>query len=199
MKEERESLIFYRSFYEAIKELNFEQQWEIYNSIFQYWLDFIEPKLKWISKTIFTLIRPQLDANIRKYHNWNKPKDKQNESKTQAKNKQNESKTQGNVNVNENVNKNVNKNNYKGGVDLQSIKIEITKFIEHWNNLYKEKRQVTPRLLEAYKKVRKDYTKEQFVLAYTWYNKKKEWVEDKTKHLEPLTFLIQSNWFIKYL
>ncbi len=100
----RDSLIFYRSFYEAVRELPKEQQWEIYNAIFSYWLDFKEEELSWISKSIFTLIKPQLDANIRKYKNWKKDKKW---SKTEAKVKQKWSKAQGNVNVNVNVNDNV--------------------------------------------------------------------------------------------
>jgi hypothetical protein len=36
MVEKRESLIFYRSFYEAIKELPLEQQGKIYNAIFTF-------------------------------------------------------------------------------------------------------------------------------------------------------------------
>lgn len=110
MKNTRDSMIFYRSFYEAIKELSNEQQGQLYNSIFTYSLDFIEPELTGICKTIWTLIKPQLDANIKKYKNGKKPKAKQNTSKTQAKAKQDESKTQANVNVNVNENDNQNEN-----------------------------------------------------------------------------------------
>ena len=117
----RDSLIFYRSFYEAIKELPKENQWEIYNSIFSFGLDFKEEKLTWISKTIFTLIKPQLEANIKKYKNWKK-------SKTEAKQKQNRSKTQGNVNVNVNVKDNV-KENVKDNVK-DNVKIKYWTHVE---------------------------------------------------------------------
>ena len=102
----RDSMVFYRSFFEAIKDLNFEQQGIIFNAIFDYGLNFNEPNLEGICKTIWTLIKPQLDANIKKFHNGKQPKEKQNISKSEAKQKQNISKTQANVNVN--VNDNVN-------------------------------------------------------------------------------------------
>jgi hypothetical protein len=116
MEEKRDSMVFYRSFYEAIKELSKEQQGEIYNAIFSYGLDFDEPELKGISKTVWTLIKPQIDANIRRYNNGNKPKNKQNISKTEAKPKQEASKTQANDNVNDNVN--VNKQIYRAFAHL---------------------------------------------------------------------------------
>ena len=97
----RDSYIFYRSFYEAIKELPNENQLEIYNAIAEYSLNFKEVELSGLSKTIFTLIKPQLEANNKKYLNGSKPKQKQKISKTEAKNKQKISKTEGNVNVNE--------------------------------------------------------------------------------------------------
>jgi hypothetical protein len=97
----RDSYIFYRSFYEAIKELPKENQLEIYNAIAEYSLNFKEVELSGLSKTIFTLIKPQLEANNKKYLNGSKPKQKQKISKTEAKNKQKISKTEGNVNVNE--------------------------------------------------------------------------------------------------
>jgi len=105
MEDKRESLIFYRSFFEAIKELPSDQQWEVYNAMFEYALNFKEIDLTWIPKVVFTLIKPQLEANRKKYLNGKKAKRKQNGSKTEAKQQQAESKTEGNVN--DNVNKNV--------------------------------------------------------------------------------------------
>ena len=104
----RDSIVFYRSFYEAIKELPKETQAEVYTAIFEYSLDFNLLELNGLSKTIFTLIKPQLDANIKKYKNGLTPKNKQNISKSEAKNKQNRSKIEANDNDNDNVNDNVN-------------------------------------------------------------------------------------------
>lgn len=106
----RDSTIIYRSFYEAIIELPKDNQAEVWNAIFKYSLDFEEMELKGISKTIFTLIKPQLDANIERYHNGNKPKQKPLISKIEAKYKQNGSKVEANANENLNVNDNVNDN-----------------------------------------------------------------------------------------
>lgn len=87
-----------------------EEQGQIYNAIFEYALDFKEQNLKGICKTVFTLIKPQLDANIKRYNNGTIPKVKQDKSKTKAKRKQTTSKTEANVNVNDNDNDNVNNN-----------------------------------------------------------------------------------------
>lgn len=103
----RDSFIFYRSFYEAISELPKENQADSYNAIMRYALDQEEIELTGISKAIFSLVKPQLDANYKKYENG-----KQKKSKTEAKTKQTKSKKVTNVNdnVNENVNVNVNDN-----------------------------------------------------------------------------------------
>jgi len=100
----RDSCIFYRSFFEAIKELPKENQADVYNAIFEHSLNFNEIDLVGINKTIMTLIKPQLDANIKRFENGKKPKQKQNESKTEANN---------NVNVNNNLNANENANEVK--------------------------------------------------------------------------------------
>jgi len=103
-------MIIYRSFYEAIKGLPKEDQAEVWNAVYSYALDFVEVELEGMAKVVFTLIKPQLDANIAKYKNG--LKEKQKKSKTEAKDKQIISKPEGNVN--DNVNDNENKN------DIQS-------------------------------------------------------------------------------
>lgn len=104
----RDSTIFYRSFYEALKELPAQNQSEIYTAIFEYSLNFNEVELQGISKTVFTLIKPQIDANIKRYKSGITPKEKQQISETEAKPKRNTSKVEANANVN--VNHNVNEN-----------------------------------------------------------------------------------------
>lgn len=102
----RDSFIFYRSFYEAIKEIPEDAQLQVYKAISIYALEQEEIKLTGISKAIFSLVKPQLDANYKKYENG-----KQSKSKTKAKDKQDKSKVGTNVNDNENVNVNDNVNN----------------------------------------------------------------------------------------
>lgn len=101
----RDSFIFYRSFYEAIKEVSEEQQLQVYRAISIYALEQEEIELEGVAKAIFSLVKPQLDANYKKYENG-----KQSKSKTKAKEKQTQSKIETNVNVNVNENDNVNAN-----------------------------------------------------------------------------------------
>lgn len=113
----RESFIFYKSFYESIKELDPLDQVQIYDAIFKYQFEAEEIELKGICKSIFTLIIPQLEANNKRYLNGLKggaPKGNQNATKKQPKNNLELTKKQpnenDNVNVNENDNVNVNVN-----------------------------------------------------------------------------------------
>jgi len=117
----RDSSIFYRSFYEAIKELPKNNQAEVYTAIFEYALNFNEVELNGLSKTIFTLIKPQIDANNKRFINGKEPKSKRNRSETEAKPKQDISETEAkpkqdiseteaNNNNNNNENVNVNEN-----------------------------------------------------------------------------------------
>jgi hypothetical protein len=141
--EKRESMVFYRSFYESLKDLSPIIRAEVYDGIFAYGLEFIEPVFSDpISKAMFTLIKPQLDANLRRYENGKKPKG--NQSKTEANQEQKVSKEQANVNVNDNVNENdnVNLNDNKKEPLKKVTKREILeviypfnseKFIKTWN------------------------------------------------------------------
>jgi len=105
----RDSVIFYRSFYEAIKELPLDVQSLVYNAIFEYSLDFNEAVLTGLPKTIFTLIKPQLDANNKRFENGSKGgRKKQKETKSESKHNQSETKDKANNNVNNNNNNNNN-------------------------------------------------------------------------------------------
>ena len=65
----RDSIVFYRSFYEAIKEIPIEEQGIVYNAIYGYALDGVMPELTGIAKAIFLLVKPQIDANNERYEN----------------------------------------------------------------------------------------------------------------------------------
>ena len=109
----RESFIFYKSFYESIKELDPIDQAQIYNAIFKYQFEGEEIELKGVCKSIFTLIIPQLEANNKRYLNGLKggaPKGNQNANKKQPKNNLDLTKKQPNENDNVNDNENVNVN-----------------------------------------------------------------------------------------
>lgn len=109
----RTYFIFYRSFYEAIADLPEANQLELYRAIFELSLNENEPQLSGISKTVFTLIRPQILANNQRFKNGTKAKSKRNGSETEAKTKQTESKTEANKNKNKNKNENKKENENK--------------------------------------------------------------------------------------
>ena len=105
--------VFYRSFYEALNELPEKNQLEVYRAIFELSLNENRIELTGLSKTIFTLIEPQIIANIQRFKNGSKAKSKQNGSETEAKQKQKLSEIEANKNKNKNENKKDNKNENK--------------------------------------------------------------------------------------
>lgn len=136
----RDSFVTYRSFYEAVKSLDYETIGKVYVAINEYALDHNEVECDGIVKTVFTLIKPQLEASFQKAISGSKggkvsksqsseeledkeernistleANPKQNGSKTKANSKQTVSKQEANSkqtssNANANVNANVNVN-----------------------------------------------------------------------------------------
>jgi hypothetical protein len=110
----RDSFIIYRSFFEAIKQLPKEDQANVWAAVCDYSLNFTEPELSGISSVVFTLIKPQLDANNKRFKNGTKGgrfgKKGGNPKLTPSKPLSNP-KTTPNNNVNVNVNVNDNQNN----------------------------------------------------------------------------------------
>ena len=110
----RDSMIFYRSFYEALQGLPLEQKGLIYDAIFNYGLNQELTELEGISKTVFTLIKPQLDANLKRFENGKKggrKKEVENQKETKKEPKQNQTESKTKANNNNNVNNNLNVNN----------------------------------------------------------------------------------------
>lgn len=68
----RDGIVFYKSFYESISELPSENALNIYNAIFRYAFFDEEPEFSGIEKAIFTIIKPQIDANNKRYENGKK-------------------------------------------------------------------------------------------------------------------------------
>ena len=111
----RDSFIFYRSFMEALADLNDAQYARVFRAISKFALDGKEVKLVGVEKVIFQLVKPQLVANQKRYDNGCKggrPKTKPSENQDETTLEPNE-----NDNVNENdlkVSKQVKKeNNFK--------------------------------------------------------------------------------------
>lgn len=68
----RESFIFYRSFYEAMSDINDKDKLKLYNAICKYALYGEETELTGISNTLFKLIKPQLEANNKRFEDGKK-------------------------------------------------------------------------------------------------------------------------------
>ncbi len=118
----KDSFIFYRSFYDAIKDLKEKERVKIYDAICEKSLNDKEINLTGLSNSMFTLIKPQLEANIKKYENGKKggrPKKNQNETLgfENQKPKQNQNETTGFEN--DTKNKNLNKTETKANENVE--------------------------------------------------------------------------------
>ena len=79
----RDSFIFYRSFLKSIQHLDTNEQLELFLAIVEYGLDQREPEMSRYVRAVWESIKPQLDANQRKYENGCKGgKPKHNQSVT---------------------------------------------------------------------------------------------------------------------
>ena len=68
-----ESIVFYKSFFDAIRGFDAELQAEVYNAIMMYSFYGEEPTdLSLTANSLFTLIKPQIDANMRRKENGKK-------------------------------------------------------------------------------------------------------------------------------
>lgn len=162
----RDSFVTYRSFYEAVKSLDYETIGKVYVAINEYALDHNEVECEGIIKTIFTLIKPQLEASFQKAISGSKggkvskfqsseeledkeernistleANPKQNGSKTKANKKQNESKQEANSkqtasNANANVNANVNVNVNANVNDDLDIKNKIMSLLSSSKDIF---------------------------------------------------------------
>lgn len=129
---ERESFVFYRSFFEALKKLKPRSRQKALDAIINYALDGVETPLDDAASVLFLAIKPQLDANNKRYvsgkQGGRKPSEKMeyeleeitpenesngfNEKKPSVLKKSLEKKPNENENVNVNENENVNENVY---------------------------------------------------------------------------------------
>ena len=72
MASEKESFVFYRSFFEALQDLKDKERLKVYDAICDLALNGNDTKLVGLPKTVFTLIRPQILSNAKKYENGKK-------------------------------------------------------------------------------------------------------------------------------
>lgn len=84
----RDSVLFYRSFYDALKNIPDEERLKVYDAIMEYSMYDNETALEGVAYAVFLLAKPQIDANNRRYENGCKAKSKQTGSKPEANRKQ---------------------------------------------------------------------------------------------------------------
>lgn len=113
MQEKKESFVFYRSFFEALQDLKDKDRLKVYDAICKLALNENDTELTGIAKTVFTLIRPQILSNTKKYKDGQKGGRPKKETTGFEKEKTTgyfQKKPNVNVNANENENVNVNVN-----------------------------------------------------------------------------------------
>ena len=132
----RDSFVFYRSFFEALNGLTFDEKGKCYNALADYALNSVIPEsMEPVAKIFFTMARPQIDANIQKHENGCKGakfgrlggRPRKNPEETPVKPQTNPSLT-----PNENVNDNVNENIISPKGDNHQIDVE--EYIEEQKN-----------------------------------------------------------------
>lgn len=138
----RESFVFYRSFWDSIGRLPDNVQLALFRAVANYGLNQTEPDFTGVScqpfvEAIFAGIRPQLDANYKRFlngcrggapvGNCNNPNGRK------GKNNQESTKNQPNENENENENENV--KGFEGEKGLVIPFSDNPEFIETWNEL----------------------------------------------------------------
>lgn len=116
----RDSFVFYESFYKSIKKLDDKTQLEVFKAITEYALYHEQIEMSLVSEAIFEAFKPQIDANYKRYMSGIKggrPKvesseelEDKNQKVTKAKPNNNQKVTKAKPNVNDNVNVNVNEN-----------------------------------------------------------------------------------------
>jgi uncharacterized phage protein (TIGR02220 family) len=177
----RDSVVIYRSFYESMEGLDGEVKAQLWDAICELSFNLKEIELTGIAKNIFRLIKPQIEANIKRYENGKQAKNKQDISKLEAKPKQKKSKNKGclplaydlldndNVSVNDNDNVNVTKN------DTDNFNASIVKY---YNEVKKSNYKLTDELKKDLNTIQNDgYTLDDcmlvinFIINDEWYKK----------------------------
>jgi len=141
----RDSFVFYRSFYEATRDLPRDVQGEVYTAVMEYGLYGITTEnLKPVARCIFTLIKPQIDANNAKRNNGLKGgRPLKNKTEQKPDNNQNETKQEPNVNVNDLKEKTLKSKKEKKDFDLSFIESDnfrelFSEWLDYRKTLKKE-------------------------------------------------------------
>ena len=195
----RDSFVMYRSFYDAVSELDDTDRLAVLDAICQYALDGIEPEQKGTVSGMFKLIRPQIDANNKRYENGRrggtKPEPNPNQSVTKPEPNPNQTRTKPEPNHDQtegkaepNVKCNMLNDNDLKDKDQIHCPTDVSKIIDHLNLKtgahYLSTSEKTRSLIKA--RLREGFKVEDF---YTVIDKKvAEWKEtDMAKYLRPET------------
>ena len=194
----RDSFIFYRSFMECLACFDDQTRLTVYDAITEYALNGSEPELKGGALGIFKLIKPQIDANNRRFENGHKGGRPKSQTETETKPKENQTKTKDEPNVNVNVNENVNKDiNIVGKPDIMSDVIAVVDYLnQKTQSNFKAKTEATKKSIIA--RLKEGYTVEDFKRVID--AKVKDWSDDPDmrEYLRPQTLFRPSN-FESYL
>lgn len=185
----RDSTIIYRSFFEAISALPKEDRATMWDAVFEYSLNFKEIELTGVSKTIFILIKPLLDANIKNFENGCKPKKKRKTddkeakqkpkgSEEEAKDKPSESQTEGNANKDKDYN-----------VNQEPAVWGYSEFVAVINSTYKRQYRGDDKSKRSFlARVKQGFTAKDFIGAIQMAAKDPFHIENKYKYLTPEFF-----------
>lgn len=196
---ERDSFVFYKSFYESIKELDPDDQAALFQAICKYALYGEEPKTKGPVRAVFVVIKPQIDKNNQRYENGKlggRPK-KPNNNQTETKPQPNV-----NVNVNDNVNDNVNVSVNGVGSDdtddsdglygvLKNVRLAQGEY-EHIVSTYQRPKQLIDKVSRWLPNATNKHKNDHFALCLTfaenddWPKKKKEEPPPPAEVADPL-------------
>lgn len=205
----RDSVVFYRSFYEAIKELGTPEEFRsCVEAIMEYGLNEIEPECSGTPKAIFIMAKAQIDANNKRYDNGRKggrpvtkPQPTRNQALTNQKPNDNqtvtepEPKEKENVKENDKVNANVKvKENIKEKENTYS-----SRFCELWDAYPRRKEKA-----KAYKcynaRLNDGYSEDELITAVKRYAKQCREQNTEERYIKlPATFLGSNTPFTDFL
>lgn len=190
----KDSFVFYRSFYESTKGLPDDSRLRLFDNICELALNGKDiDGLYGFEVNIFTLIRPQIEANNQRYENGKKGGRPSKKTIGYEKEKTNGYETEKpNVNVNDNENVNVNENEYICEFEnlwkLYPKKIGKKDALRHY--IRNRKKGVSYEVIETGLKQYNEYIKNQNILTKyikdgsTWFNQE-SWNDERViEHVE---------------
>ena len=206
----KESFVFYKSFYDSIRRIkNKELKSDIFEAICELALYNNDIELtSEVGLMIMDLIKPQIEANNKRYEDGKKggrPKKKTSGYEKEKTSGYENKKPNDNVNENDNVNVNANENviNNISATVLNKKNIEAEEIIARLNELagtnFRAEGKATKKLIDD---LLKDYTKEEVLyvvekMCYIW-GQTKQSGKDMSVYLRPSTLFRKSN-FENYL